>query len=704
MLRKFSAVGSANLCFILLLIGGLICCKKPVEKTEAAKTDERGIVAETREEHDRRMAWWRKARFGMFIHWGLYAVPAGEWRGETNHAEWILTTAQIPVREYEKFALQFNPVKFDPKQWVRMAKEAGMKYIVITSKHHDGFCLFDSKLTDYDVVDATPFKRDILKELSDECHRQGLKMCWYYSIMDWHHPDYLPRRAWEIRTAEGADFGRYVEYMKGEIKELVSHYGEIGVLWFDGEWENTWNIEKGRGLYWYVRSLQPNIIINNRVGKGRAGMAGTYDPQTSAGDFGTPEQEIPATGLSYDWETCMTMNNNWGYNKHDHNWKSTEDLIRKLIDIASKGGNFLLNIGPTAEGLFPQPCVERLQAIGRWMKVNGESIYGMSASLFESLEWGRSTTGKKTIFLHVFNWPEDGKLSLPGLVSKVESARFLAKPKNRLDVNYKSGSAIISVPKEAPDPVASVIVLEFKAEPEVVRAPQISAESDIFCGNLDVRLSSHIDDVEIRYTIDGSEPNARSALYDKAFQLEKTSAVKCQLFRNSQAISGVSEKTFEKVLPRPAEKNIRLAPGLSYSYFEGKWNMLPQFKKLKPTPSGNVDSFDLSPKKRAEDFAFQFKGFIIIPQDGVYKFYLTSDDGSRLFIGDKLIVDNDGLHGPTEVMAQVALQAGPHPITVEFFQRSGGAELNVSFSVPGIDKQIVPSSSLFHKEGRQTRF
>ncbi len=700
MLRKFYSVRFANLCLILLLIGGLVCCKKPVEKTETAKTDERGIVAETREEHDRRMAWWREARFGMFIHWGLYAVPAGEWRGETNHAEWILTTAQIPVREYEKFALQFNPVKFNARQWVRAAKEAGMKYIVVTSKHHDGFCLFDSKLTDYDVVDATPFKRDILKELSDECHRQGLKMCWYYSIMDWHHQDYLPRRRWENRPAEGADYGRYVEYMKGQLKELVSNYGEIGVLWFDGEWENTWDFEKGRDLYRYVRSLQPRIVINNRVGKGRAGMAGTYDPRTSAGDFGTPEQEIPATGLGYDWETCMTMNNNWGYNKHDQNWKSAEDLIRKLVDIAGKGGNFLLNVGPTAEGLFPQPCVERLQAVGRWMKVNGESIYGTSASLFEGLEWGRSTTKKKKIFLHVFSWPEDGKLSLPGLVSKVKSARFLAKPSIKLDVNYKPGSAVISLPKEALDPMASVIVLEFKAEPEVVRAPQISAESDIFCDKLDVRLSSHIYNVEIRYTLDGSEPGAGSALYDKPFQLGRTSTVKCQIFRNNEAITAVSEKTFEKVLPRPAEKNIRLAPSLIYSYFEGQWNMLPQFEKLNPSSSGKVDAIDLGPKKRSEDFAFKFKGYIAVPQDGVYKFYLTSDDGSRLFIGDKLIVDNDGLHGPTEVMAQVALQAGPHPIMVEFFQLGGGAELNVSFSGPGIEKQRVRSSSLFHKEGR----
>jgi alpha-L-fucosidase len=459
MKKGFGFLKSVSLLVLICLALGVVSC---------GRTDEAGTIKETKKQNDERMAWWRQARFGMFIHWGLYAVPAGEWKGETNHAEWILTTAQIPVKEYEKFALQFNPVKFDAKQWVKMAKDAGMKYIVITSKHHDGFSLFDSKHTDYDIVDATPFKRDILKELSDECRKQGIKMCWYHSIMDWHHPDYLPRRGWEKRSAQGADYNRYIEYMKGQVKELVTNYGDIGVLWFDGEWESTWDHEKGADFYKYVRSLQPSIIINNRVGKGRAGMAGTFDPETSSGDFGTPEQEIPATGLGYDWETCMTMNDHWGYNKNDHNWKSKEDLIRKLVDIASKGGNFLLNVGPTAEGLFPEPSIERLAAMGKWMKLNSESIYGTSASLFEKLDWGRSTTKPGKIYLHVFDWPEDGKLRVPGLVSKAESAYLLADADKILNVEYMNGYAVISMPKNAPDPIVSVAVLEFKEEPEVV--------------------------------------------------------------------------------------------------------------------------------------------------------------------------------------------------------------------------------------------
>jgi len=280
------------------------------------------FTKETKQQRDARMKWWRDARFGMFIHWGLYAIPAGEWNSKKNHGEWIRTTAQIPLEEYDKFVQQFNPVKFNAEDWVKMAKDAGMKYIVITSKHHDGFNLFNSNETDFDVM-STPFHRDILKELSDACHKYGMKMCWYHSIMDWHHPDYLPRRDWEKnRSAVGADYKRFFEYLKAELKELLTNYGEIGVLWFDGEWESTWNSKYGIELYNYVRSLQPNIIINNRVGVGRNDMEGSTKEGEFGGDFGTPEQQIPATGLpGVDWETCMTMNDHWGYNKYDKNFK-----------------------------------------------------------------------------------------------------------------------------------------------------------------------------------------------------------------------------------------------------------------------------------------------------------------------------------------------------------------------------------------------
>jgi alpha-L-fucosidase len=571
-----------------------------------------------------------------------------------------------------------------------------MKYIVITSKHHDGFSLFDSKHTDYDVIDATPFKRDILKELAEECRKQGLKMCFYHSIMDWHHTDYLPRRSWESRSTEGADFDRYVDYMKNQLQELLTNYGELGVLWFDGEWEHSWEEERGNDLYSYVRSFQPDMIVNNRVGKGREGMAGTYDPETSVGDFGTPEQEIPATGLAYDWETCMTMNDHWGYNKNNHNWKSEKDLTRKLVDIASKGGNFLLNVGPTAEGLFPQPSIKRLQAMGTWLNINGESIYGTTASQFESLEWGRSTTKTQKLYFHVFDWPSDGKLLVPGLLTEVESAYLMIEPKKSLKTTLNPDSTIISLSEQAPDPIASVIVCEFDREPEIVRSPEIRAQSDIFCENLEVILSSHLSGAEIRYTLDGTDPVNTSTFYQNHISLNETTTVKCRIFRDGHAISPQVEETFLKVRPRPSEKNINLLPGLEYAYFAGQWDTMPDFNSLSPIDSGHVNQLELSPQKKKEDFAFIYRGYLSVERRGVYTFALTSDDGSRLFIGDSLIVDNDGLHGPRTTVGRIALEAGAHPITVEFFQRSGGAELEAVYSGPGVIEQTIPASTLSH--------
>ncbi len=423
----------------------------------------------TENKDDDRMAWWRDARFGMFIHWGLYAVPAGEWEGTTNHAEWIRTTAQIPLETYEGFIEQFNPVEFDADEWVKMAKDAGMKYIVITSKHHDGFCLFDSEYTDFDIM-STPFKRDIMKELSEACREEDIEICWYHSIMDWHHPDYLPRRDWEDRPTEGADFDRYVSYMKNQLAELVGDYGRIGVLWFDGEWEDTWTHERGIDLYNYVRGLQDDIIINNRVDKGRQGMQGLTKEGEYKGDFGTPEQEIPDTGLAgVDWETCMTMNNHWGSNKYDDNWKSAEDLVQKLVDIASKGGNFLLNVGPKVDGTFPEESIERLRAIGDWMDVYGESIYGTSASPFADLEWGRCTkiqTGKDTrLYLHVFDWPEDSRLVVPDPGNKIKDA-YIMDGMVKTGYERQDDKIIIDLPEKAPDEYCSVIILDIKGRIE----------------------------------------------------------------------------------------------------------------------------------------------------------------------------------------------------------------------------------------------
>ena len=420
------------------------------------------LQKETKKEFDARMAWFREAKLGMFIHWGPYCVPAGEWKDNKNYGEWFLEETKMPVSEYEKFRDQFNPEKFDAKQWVAIAKDAGMKYIVITSKHHDGFAMFDTKLTNWSIM-STPWNRDPLKELADACKEADIKFCCYHSIMDWHHPDYMPRRAWNDVAKGTPDFDNYVKFMKGQLEELVTNYGPLGILWFDGEWEDTWTQERGKDLYAYCRSLQPDIIVNNRVGKNRQGMQGLSKGDDVVGDYGTPEQEIPANGLpGVDWESCMTMNNHWGYNKNDNNWKSAPDMIRMIIDIASKGGNYLLNVGPTSEGEIPEPSVERLREIGAWMKVNGESIYGTTANPFpKAPAWGRVTQKGDNLYLHVFDWPKDGKLVVPRLGKKKVAATYLLSDPNclPLPINEKPDSIEIVVSGPAPDKVASVVVL-----------------------------------------------------------------------------------------------------------------------------------------------------------------------------------------------------------------------------------------------------
>jgi alpha-L-fucosidase len=417
------------------------------------------LNAETIEQHNQRVAWWRDARFGLFIHFGLFSLPTGEPRLMDNYFK-------LPIETFHAMQSQWNPPNVDTDQWVRLAKNAGMKYIVLVTKSHDGWCLFDSKHTDFDVM-ATPYKRDILKPLAEACRREGIKLCFYYSISDWDRTDYLPRRSIDKRPAAGANMDRYVIYMKSQLRELLTNYGPIGVVWFDGNFDGTWTAERGKDLYDYLRRLQPDIIVNNRVGKNHPNHISTGQP---IGDFDTPEQMIPGVKLARtEWESCMTMNDHWQFIDYDQNWKSTTALIRNLVDIASKGGNLLLDVGPQPDGVFPQPAIERLEAIGRWMQINGESIYGTKASpLNQQPVWGRCTMkpladGQSRLYLHVFDWPKDGKLIVPELHRQVSRAFVLADAKRtRLGVNVDAGKVVVSVPQTASDDVASVVVLDLK--------------------------------------------------------------------------------------------------------------------------------------------------------------------------------------------------------------------------------------------------
>ncbi|MDZ4755408.1 MAG: alpha-L-fucosidase [Phycisphaerae bacterium] len=676
------------------------------------------LLPETEEERTERMRWWRESRFGMFIHWGLYAIPAGEWNGKSipGAAEWILNSAKIKPEEYEPLLGQFNPVKFDAKQWVEIAKNAGMRYIVITSKHHEGFGLWDSALTDWDVA-STPFKRDILQELAAACQEAGIRLCFYHSIMDWHHPDYLPRRAWDTRPTAEANFDRYREYMKGQLKELLSgRYGDVGILWFDGEWENTWTHEFGMDLDDWVRSLQKNIIVNNRVDVGREGMMGfTSEARADQigadrfrGDYGTPEQQIPATGIpGTDWETCMTMNETWGFHKNDHAWKSKETLIRMLVDIASKGGNFLLNVGPTAAGEIPSESGERLRAMGSWMKTNGESIYETGASPFAKLAWGRCTTKSRAdgtrLYLHVFDWPADGTLVVPGLLNAVRRATILGDTSAAaLTTTTSDGNVKISVPAQALDPIATVIALDIEGAPQIIKPVELRPARTEFVDAVQVTAAPSAEGVVIRYTTDQSEPTAESPEL-KAIAVRRSTTVKARAFLGDQPIGELAEKRYEFAVAWSGWKRDRQGndAALRWIALDGEFKSAAEFRDaLPPLDEWSTDPPQglALPADKEDRFGVAFRGLLMVPFEGMWSFRLGSDDGSLLFIDEKLVVDNDGLHSYTEVEGDAPLARGLHLIQIYYFENEGQQDFTVRWNGPGVKwESLTPASFVIRR-------
>ncbi|SMD08897.1 alpha-L-fucosidase [Pedobacter nyackensis] len=419
---------------------------------------QKNYLEESKSAKIQRMQWWEDGTFGMFIHWGLYAVPAGEYNGKGGGAEWIMETHKIPTPEYEKYAQQFDPQKFDAKKWVSIAKAAGAKYIVITSKHHDGFSMWDSKVTTYDIMDATPFKRDILKELSDACKAGGIKFGLYHSIMDWHHPNANPKQKPEVQP----EFSKYrEEYLKPQLAELIKKY-DPAILWFDGEWIAEWTEDQGKELYNYLRNLKPSLLINNRIGKARGGMEGMNKYANAAGDFGTPEQEILKTNSQEYWESCMTLNQSWGFVKNDHKWKSSQTLIDNLVDVAAKGGNYLLNVGPNAEGEIPEPSVERLDEIGKWLGVNRQSIYATKGLANykegDNIRFTQSMDGKTTYA--IFNKYDQNELKLSSIQPKEGSKIYMLGVDKPLTWRKNNGSFTVKLPAELPCKYAWVLKIQ----------------------------------------------------------------------------------------------------------------------------------------------------------------------------------------------------------------------------------------------------
>ncbi len=433
-----------------------------------------------REVYEKRVAWYKEARFGMFIHWGLYAIPA---RGE-----WVRSVEEMPEEEYRPFFEEFDPKDFDPRAWARAAKNAGMKYAVMTAKHHDGFCLFDSALTDWKSTN-TPCGKDLVREYLDAFRAEGLKVGLYYSLLDWHHPDYPhyrdanhPMRNHPECSNENRVFSRYVEYMHGQVRELCSNYGKLDILWFDFSYKNnyydmtgeTWEATK---LVRMVRELQPDVIIDNRLEVSGSGFGSlvTDEPSEFSGDFVSPEQIIPPEGIfdnagrPMTWEACITMNDNWGYHAKDHHFKPASTIIKKLVECVSKSGNMLLNVGPDARGNIPAESLKILADIGMWMKKNSASVYGCAGSGLPKPENGRITQKGNKLYYHVME-PAIGDVPLYGVQrEKIAKVRLLSDMSERSisdnwmvnnypDISFTS----VSETPELPDPVDTVLEITLK--------------------------------------------------------------------------------------------------------------------------------------------------------------------------------------------------------------------------------------------------
>ena len=431
-----------------------------------------GLGAEVRGS-DERLRWFREDKFGMFIHWGPYSLLAGEWKGNRipigAEAEWIMHRFNIPVREYREMARGLNPVRFDAERWVGLARAAGMKYLVITAKHHDGFAMFHSAASGYNIVDWTPFKRDPLKELSEACRKAGIRFCVYYSHReDWDHPDGFGN-IWDYPPSR-KNFERYLEEKSlPQVRELLTGYGPLGLVWFDRGMDTP---EQAGRFVDLVHSLQPQCLINGRVGNYGQELLGDYQDM---GDNG-----MPPGGLDEYWETPQTLNGTWGYSRFDQQWKSAGNVIQRLVEIVSKGGNYLLNIGPMADGTIPAPSVATLEKVGAWMARNGESIYGTTASPLLEVPWGRSTVKGDTIYLHVFQWPSDVVLRIHGIANDVTSAHLLGDPGRPLKVGRSEGVILISLPESRPDDIDTVVAMKIAGPLKAERPPLVQASDEGF--------------------------------------------------------------------------------------------------------------------------------------------------------------------------------------------------------------------------------
>jgi alpha-L-fucosidase len=675
-------------------------------------------------------AWFTDAKFGIFIHWGVYAVPG--WSSKGNYAEWyqqgLQTTdtarqkfhkAKFGNRTYYDLANDFKAELFNPDDWAKLFEKSGAKYIVLTSKHHDGFTLWPSKEADKDwgfkwnAVDVGP-KRDLLGDLFKAVRKTSVRAGMYYSLYEWFNP------LWR------SDKDKFVkEHTWPQMKDLINNY-QPDVFWTDGDWDataETWKSQEFLAWLYNESPVKNKVVVNDRWGSGiRFKHAGIY----------TPEYQPDLDFEDHYWEESRGMGYSYGYNREEDAWdyNSTQSLVLQLIDKVSRGGNFLLDIGPDEHGKIPPIMQERLLQIGEWLKMNGEAIYNTSRWK-ESSQWSEGnreykdrsgdmllkitvdpdpgyavkevfyTYNAKTNTLYAIfpKYPDNKKLILKSIIPYAATTVSFLSTKEKLQWHQQGDDVVIELPDYDPNKIKSSYAYVVKIENYGMFAPKptIKVDYEKSVINPVISLTVPLSGSTIFYTTDGSEPGAASKVYEGPFTINQTCIIKAKTFF-AGSIPGKTliekVKTYNWVA---AVKTTNLKPGIDYKYYqpEQNINMLSSFK-TNLINSGVADIISVAKKQRTDKFAFEFSGYIKIDKDAVYDFFIASDDGSKLFIDDEEVVDNDGDHGTVEKSGKAALKKGYHKIKVLYFDSGGGNELKVFIQTQGGIKQELAAGILFH--------
>lgn len=673
--------------------------------------------------------WFKDAKFGIFIHWGVYSVPG--WSTKGNYAEWYqqgLQTndtarqkfhkAKFGDRTYYDLANDFKAELFNPDEWAKLFEESGAKYIVLTSKHHDGFTLWPSKEADRDwgfkwnAVDVGP-KRDLIGDLFKAVRKTSVHAGMYYSLYEWFNPLWLK------------DKSKFAaEHTWPQMKDLINNY-KPDVFWTDGDWDappETWKSQEFLAWLYNESPVKDKIVVNDRWGSGvRFKHAGIY----------TPEYQPDLDFEDHYWEESRGMGYSYGYNREEDAWdyNSAQSLVLQLIDKVSRGGNFLLDIGPDEHGKIPPIMQERLLQIGDWMKINGEAIYNTSRWK-ESSQWSEGnrdykdrsgdmllkitinpdpgyavkevfyTYNANTNSLYVISpkYPDSKKLILKNINLPAGTTISFLSTQEKLKWNNEGDNTVIELPEYNPNtikaPYAFVVKIgnygKFSAKPLI----KIDYEKSVAKPVISFQVMGS---ATVRYTIDGSEPTLQSELYTKPFSINKTSIIKAKAYLVGILPSNTLTETVKAYGWKNAVKTAAVKPGIAYKYYqpEKNINMISSFK-TDLISSGITDIISLAKKQRADKFAFEFTGYVKIDKDAVYTFYTQSDDGSKLFIDDEEVVDNDGEHGAIEKDGKAALRKGYHTIRVIYFDSGGGNDLKVLIKPEGGNKTLLPGSMLFH--------